>query len=210
MRGSRTQTPNRTVTNKQRRFIAEYLVDSNATQAAIRAGFSKKTAYSIGSRLLKNVEVSYEIARRQRALERHLEVSAQGVLAEYAKVAGTRITDYLAFGPDGVVMRDCHDIPDRQLDAVQEVTERVGAGGVRTVSLKLHSKLDALGALGKHLGLFVERHEHDISDRLSETLDRIAAHLSDSAQEELERAVGTVLATTVAHKAVEPAREPSG
>lgn len=50
------------MTPKQERFIAEYLVDMNATQAAIRAGYSAKTAYSIGQRLLKNVEVSQTIS----------------------------------------------------------------------------------------------------------------------------------------------------
>ena len=46
------------VTPKQKRFCDEYLIDTNATQAAIRAGYSEKTAYSIGQRLLKDVEVS--------------------------------------------------------------------------------------------------------------------------------------------------------
>ena len=45
------------MTVKQKRFADEYLIDGNATQAAIRAGYSKKTAYSQGERLLKNVEV---------------------------------------------------------------------------------------------------------------------------------------------------------
>jgi len=45
------------LTRKQQRFADEYLVDANATQAAIRAGYSEKTAYSQGQRLLKNVEV---------------------------------------------------------------------------------------------------------------------------------------------------------
>ena len=50
------------MTLKQKQFIEEYLVDMNATQAAIRAGYSAKTAYSIGQRLLKNVEVSQTIS----------------------------------------------------------------------------------------------------------------------------------------------------
>lgn len=50
------------LTPKQQRFVDEYLIDLNATQAAIRAGYSKKTAYSQGQRLLKHVEVSQQIA----------------------------------------------------------------------------------------------------------------------------------------------------
>lgn len=52
------------VTPKQKRFCDEYLIDTNATQAAIRAGYSEKTAYSIGQRLLKDVEVAAYIEER--------------------------------------------------------------------------------------------------------------------------------------------------
>ena len=51
------------LTAQQRSFVAEYLKDNNATQAAIRAGYSKKTAYSIGQRLLKKVEIAQAIAQ---------------------------------------------------------------------------------------------------------------------------------------------------
>lgn len=50
------------LTPRQTRFVAEYLIDCNATQAAVRAGYSARTAYSIGGRLLKNVEVARGIA----------------------------------------------------------------------------------------------------------------------------------------------------
>lgn len=52
------------MTPKQKRFCDEYLIDTNATQAAIRAGYSEKTAYSIGQRLLKDVEVAAYIEER--------------------------------------------------------------------------------------------------------------------------------------------------
>ena len=60
--------------SKQLRFVSEYLVDSNATQAAIRAGYSARTAYSQGCRLLKNVEVSASI--QQAMNERQSELIA--------------------------------------------------------------------------------------------------------------------------------------
>ena len=56
------------MTPKQKRFCDEYLIDCNATQAAIRAGYSEKTAYSIGQRLLKDVEISAFIAERAEAI----------------------------------------------------------------------------------------------------------------------------------------------
>ena len=56
------------LTAKQKRFCDEYLIDLNATQAAIRAGYKKETAYSQGQRLLKNVEVQKHIAEKKRNL----------------------------------------------------------------------------------------------------------------------------------------------
>jgi phage terminase small subunit len=64
-------------TNKQLRFIEEYLIDSNATQAAIRAGYSKKTAYSQGERLLRNVEVSKALKMKQSIQSEKLEVTLE-------------------------------------------------------------------------------------------------------------------------------------
>lgn len=57
------------LTAKQQRFIDEYLIDLNATQAAIRAGYSKKTAYSIGEQNLKKLEVQKQIQERMAAKE---------------------------------------------------------------------------------------------------------------------------------------------
>ena len=69
------------LTAKQERFVEEYLVDLNATQAAIRAGYSKKTAYSMGQRLLKNVEVSKAIAKATVARTKRVEVDQDYVIA---------------------------------------------------------------------------------------------------------------------------------
>lgn len=68
------------LTNKQQRFVAEYLVDLNATQAAIRAGYSQKTAYSQGQRLLKNVEVAKAVSQHAANTSEKLDLSAERVL----------------------------------------------------------------------------------------------------------------------------------
>ena len=73
--------------NRQARFVAEYLIDLNATKAAIRAGYSKKTAYSQGQRLLKNVEVASQVADKTGKRLDRLEISADRVLQELAKLA---------------------------------------------------------------------------------------------------------------------------
>lgn len=75
------------LTDKQRRFVDEYMVDRNATQAAIRAGFSAKTAYSAGSRLLRNVEVAADLGQRCSAVARRTEVTVERIVQEYAAIA---------------------------------------------------------------------------------------------------------------------------
>ena len=74
------------LTPKQRLFVAEYLIDLNATQAAIRAGYSKKTAGSQGERLLKNVEImnAVQLAMAKRAEK--VEINAEWVLQKAKEV----------------------------------------------------------------------------------------------------------------------------
>lgn len=197
-------------TERQLRFIEQFMIDGNATQAAVRAGFSTKTAQQQGARLLSNVVVSAEIARRRTLLSRRYEISADRVVSEYAKIAFARVTDYTTFGPKGVTARDSKDIDESALDAIAEVKERSGKGSRRCVSIKLHSKTEALHALGKHLGLFVDRHEHEIGERLRDGLTRISARLSPAAQEELVRAIGSELDEAVEPEAIESDEESEG
>ncbi|MCX4276090.1 MAG: terminase small subunit [Candidatus Gastranaerophilales bacterium] len=68
------------MTTKQKRFCQEYLIDLNATQAAIRAGYSEKSAYSVGQRILKNVEVKKYIVEQMERLKNEKISSAQEVL----------------------------------------------------------------------------------------------------------------------------------
>ena len=75
------------LTPKQARFVEEYLVDLNATQAAIRAGYSPKTAYSQGERLLKNVEVHRAIQEAQEARSERTGVTQDEVIQGLKKEA---------------------------------------------------------------------------------------------------------------------------
>lgn len=81
------------LTPKQRQFVQEYLIDLNATRAAARAGYSEKTAYSSGQRLLKNVEIQTEIQRATAERERRTEITQDRVLEELGKVAFHRASD---------------------------------------------------------------------------------------------------------------------
>ena len=81
--------PGRDMTPKQDRFVAEYLVDLNATQAALRAGYSARTAPQQGSRLLKNVDVQAAIAAQQTQQLEAVEVRIEDVLRDLKAIAHT-------------------------------------------------------------------------------------------------------------------------
>jgi phage terminase small subunit len=92
------------LTDKQQRFVDEYLIDLNATQAAIRAGYSQKTAQEQASRLLSNVMVSKAIEEAKKARESRTEVTQDWVvheMVEQYKVANQRVPKF-SFGGDQV------------------------------------------------------------------------------------------------------------
>ncbi len=74
------------MTPKQARFVSEYMIDLNATQAAIRAGYSAKTAYSIGNENLNKPEIAAEIAAMQGKIAGKLEITAEKVLRDLEEV----------------------------------------------------------------------------------------------------------------------------
>ena len=81
------------LTDKQRVFVNEYLIDLNATQAAIRAGYSEKTAYSMGQRLLKKVEVQNALQEAQKRREKRTEVTQDYVIAKLREIAEKDASD---------------------------------------------------------------------------------------------------------------------
>jgi len=153
MAGKRELTP------KQQLFVQEYLVDLNATQAAIRAGYSAKNAGKIGPELLGKTRIADAVARALAVRSRRTGINADRILEELALVALSDIGDFVEFGPGGIVIKDTKDLDPRVRRALAEVSERRAKHG-RTVVFKLHDKVTALTKLGQHLGLFVDRVEH--------------------------------------------------
>lgn len=138
------------LTEKQKCFVEEYLKDLNATQAAIRAGYSEKTAYSMGQRLLKKVEVQAALQKRMYDREKRTEITQDRVLQELAAIGFAKGTDYAGIGPDGhVLLKETDSLSDQQKAAVVSIKETQAGAEV-----KLADKVKALELLGKHLGLF--------------------------------------------------------
>ncbi len=141
------------MTKKQKRFIEEYLIDLNATQAAIRAGYSSDTAYSIGNENMKKPEIKACIDKAMAERSRRTGVNADRVLMELAKVAFVNASD--------VIDADTATV---KADALPEDTAAIQSVKVKTFGedglereIKMADKLKALELLGKHLGMFKDK-----------------------------------------------------
>ena len=112
------------LTLKQKRFVDEYLVDLNATEAALRAGYSKRTAYSIGNENLKKPEVQKEIQERMKDRQERTEIAQDKVLKELAHIAYDDIRNYLKFWTDEegkiqVELKSSDEIDTRNIYEIQ-------------------------------------------------------------------------------------------
>lgn len=159
------------LTARQKRFVAEYLVDLNATQAAIRAGYSAKTAEQQASRLLRNVQVRAAVEQGQQKTAAKLEVTKERIVEELAKIGFSNMLDYMRAGHDGDPYLDFSQLTRDQAAALSEVTVEDFKDGrgedardVRRVKFKLHDKKGALVDLAKMLGFVIEKHEHTGKD----------------------------------------------
>ncbi len=186
------------MTPRQRRFVEEYLVDLNATQAAMRAGYTARSAKDHGYRLLKNPAVAAAVAKAQAKRAARTRVSADRVVTELAKVAFGDPRRLLSWGPGGVVLRDSSELTEAEAALVSEVSEtRTAGGGTRKV--KLHCKLSALNALGKHLGLFGNGRQSALARALAQnggtgSDDNGEAEPADDARERLARRIAGIAA----------------
>ncbi len=154
------------LTPRQAAFAAEYLVDLNATQAAIRAGYSVKTAKVIGAENLTKPAIFSIIQSGHAARLERTRISADSVLTELAKLGYSNILDYVTIDEAGQASVDLRNMTREQAAAlteltIEETTERDGKElkAVRRTKIKLADKRGALEAIGRHLGLFKEKLE---------------------------------------------------
>ena len=153
------------LTDKQQRFVEEYMVDLNATQAAIRAGYSQDTANRIASENLSKLDIQEAIQKRKQELSESTGITAERVLSEYAKIAFSDVREL--FTPDNNIF-DIRQLDDNTAAAVSsvdiDVLSSMGMPIGYTKKLRLYNKLTALEALGKHIGLFEKDNKQKQTD----------------------------------------------
>lgn len=151
----------------QDRFVDEWLIDFNGTQAAIRAGYSERSARSIAGRLLTKDNIQAEISRRQRDLQRRTEVSQERVVKELARVAFADATDYVQVETRTVEKNDGTELSYQTVTLTEtaelSADQRAAIAGIKQgangVEVKLHDKIKALELLGRHIGMFNDKLE---------------------------------------------------
>lgn len=157
------------LTPKQQRFIEEYLIDLNATQAAIRAGYSQKTAYRTGADNLKKPQIVAVIAEKRKLLSEQTAVTVERIVTELAKIAFSNMQDYAKWSPHGVTLLDSADLTPDQAAAVSELSETTTDSG-GSIRFKLHDKKGALELLGRHMGMFKDKLEVEVKGGIAEQL----------------------------------------
>jgi phage terminase small subunit len=142
---------------KQQRFVLEYLVDLNATQAALRAGYAKNTAEKQASRLLGIVGIKLAITERQREIAKRLKITSERVAQEYSVVA---FLDFGIFFKDDGTLLPIHEMCSDARAALASIDAVMTGNGEEVVKkIKTYDKLKALNALAKHLGFFEENNK---------------------------------------------------
>lgn len=181
----------KTLTPKQERFVAEYLIDLNATQAAIRAGFSEKSAHDIAAQLLGKTHIKAAIDAAVSKRSEKTEITADRVLKEISRMAFYDPLDLIEIVRDALPedvagnvelsddgkaitgLRSARDIKYLPEDVRRAI---VGWGYDRNqnFTVKLADKSKALDQLARHLALYNDKVEVGLTEALAERLERAA------------------------------------
>lgn len=179
MAPGKKKTKTRPFTPKQKRFPVEYVVDWNATKAAERSGYSKKTAGSIGHALLKNVEIQKAIGQEAKKALNRAEITVDRVLQEEKAIAFFDIRDL--FDDEGG-LRPISDLPEAAARAVSSIqveekswTPQGGDNPILSTTYKyrMNDKGRSLERIGKYLKMYIDRVQIEASSDLIAALNRV-------------------------------------
>ena len=186
------------LTPKQQQFVREYLIDFNATQAAIRAGYSPKTAQVIGAENIKKPMVAAEIQRLGQKTAQKLEITRESIMQELAAIGFARASDFVRVETEPTTRLGVHPLTGEiislpsycqtvRITNTDELPEDKAAAlagikqGTNGIEVKLHDKVRALELLGKAVGVFDSGR-----DTSTEATNNLFEAIVESAQEGLE------------------------
>lgn len=146
---------------KQQRFVDEYLIDLNGTQAAIRAGYSPKTANEQASRLLTNVNIQQAVSVAMAERSKRTGVNQDRVVLELAKIALVKMTDIV--DNQGRIKTTATDDDLACIESMKYKESESDTGSSVEREVKISSKIKALELLGKHLGMWNDKLDINIT-----------------------------------------------
>lgn len=146
------------LTDRQQRFVDEYLIDLNATQAAIRSGYSARTAQEQSSVLLSKPMIAEAVARAKAERSKRIGLTQDRVLEELAAIGFAKMSDFASWSGGSVSLKSSED-DEIDTRAVAEVKQTASQFG-NNVGIKLHDKVATLKLLGQHIGMFADKVEH--------------------------------------------------
>lgn len=154
------------LTDKQKQFCEEYLIDLNATQSAIRAGYSEKTAYSIGGENLNKPEIKEYIGELKKKRSEIVSLSQQDILKELKNFAYSDITKTINLTPDEVKALPVEI--RRMIVSYEHTIDEYEGRTIERIKLKFADKLKVFEMLNKHTG-FYEEDNKQIGDAMNRT-----------------------------------------
>lgn len=156
---------------KQKRFVDEYLIDLNATQAAIRAGY-KKTEYTDtnANKLLENTRIREAIDKAMAERSKRTGINQDRVIQELARIAFVNPQNVIN-AENGSVREDATEDDLACIQAVKVKTMSGDKGWSEEREVRLNDKMKALELLGKHLGMFTDKVELDTDMELNINID---------------------------------------
>lgn len=138
------------LTEREERFVAEYLRDLNGRKAAMRVGYARSGAAANARRLLAKPPVAAAVAEAQQEQAAQKRATADRVLEELGRMAFANIRDFADWGPEGIELRDKAMLDPDETAAIADIEPK---GNGKLARLKLYDKLAALNALARHLGM---------------------------------------------------------
>lgn len=158
------------ITDQQRRFVDEYFVDYNQTAAAIRSGYSPRSAASTACELMKNPDIQEIIELRKAQLSSRLGVSVQRIRDRLAAMAFGSIANVVDVTEYGEIrLKKIEDISEIDMSAVQELTMTKGKNG-STLKVKMYDAKGAAELLGKEQGMFKDKLDINVTGSMSDRL----------------------------------------
>jgi phage terminase small subunit len=173
--GKATKSTKPTLNARQEQFVAEYLIDLNATQAAIRAGYSPKTASEQSFDLLRKPQIAQAIAEKRQEAQKSTNITVERVLKEVAGLAFFDVRKLVNADGSPKRITDLDDETARAIQGIELQTVKDGENDFALVrKYKVADKNAALEKLMKHLGLFEkDNSQNNPAEAMAKLLDLV-------------------------------------